>query len=88
MHQDTRRTVRAIRLAAGLRGFVAHVLLFGVAHGLAILLDLDWRYFWPLVGWTVGLAFHGIAALGPGQWIGSAREEEWIEQLAATSRKP
>lgn len=87
MHRDTQRALRAIRRAAGMRGFIAHLLLFAAATGLAAILGLDWHYFWPLVGWTIGLAFHALAALGPGQWIGSAAEEAQVEQLAARLRK-
>lgn len=74
-------TLRLIRRRAGLRGFLAHLALFALCLGIAVALNLDWRYFWPLVGWTIGLILHGLSAIGPGQYIGLGREAERLRQL-------
>ena len=86
MRPEMEKTLRAIRRAAGMRGFLAHLLLFIGLLCLMLPYSLERQLFWPLVGWTIGLIFHGLAAIGPGQIIGSAWEEERLEQLAAELR--
>jgi phosphotransferase system glucose/maltose/N-acetylglucosamine-specific IIC component len=86
MQDETYQTLRAIRRAAGLRGFFAHLLVFAIVFCVAVLSGLDWHYFWPLTGWTIGLIFHALAAIGPGQLIGSEWEEIRIEELADKGR--
>ena len=78
---DNIRTLRFIRRLAGMRGFLAHLLAY-------IAVSLTFFSFGPegesvplMVGWGVGLLMHGLAALGPGQFLSSRAEERIIERL-------
>ncbi|MDT9599002.1 2TM domain-containing protein [Sphingosinicella rhizophila] len=86
MDDAVRRTLRMIRRNAGLRGYFAHMILFAIVILAALTSGLEWRLFWPLVGWTIGLFLHGLAAIGPGQFLGGAWEEERLRSLSDEGR--
>ena len=86
MNYATSDTLRMIRRKAGLRGFFAHLGLFGAAIFIALLTGYDWSLFWPLVGWTVGVAIHGLMAVGPGQFLGGLREADRLQRLSGGSK--
>lgn len=47
-------------------GFFVHAAVYAAVNALLIVLNLTGGYetlwfFWPLIGWGIGLAFHGLA---------------------------
>lgn len=67
MDDDLRR--RARRGAARRLGFYIHAAVYLVVNALLVAIDLrsgpgQWALY-PLLGWGLGLAAHGIVALGP-----------------------
>lgn len=80
--RDVRRQVR------GLRRFYKHLAVFLVVNGALFGFNLvlgsgrAWAP-WPLMGWSVLLALHGMATLLRGRWLGAAWEERKYRQLLA-----
>jgi hypothetical protein len=83
MSADLGQALRAVHRAAGLRGLAVHAFVFAAAFGLAWLTGGERTYFWPFVGWTFGILLHGVAALGPGQFLQASWEEERLRSALA-----
>ena len=83
--RDARRHVRR------LRGFYLHATVFVLVNfGLAAINlvttpDRAW-HFWPLAGWGIALAIHGLTVLSRGQWLGAEWEERKLRQLLGDGR--
>ena len=57
---------RAKKRLEARRGFLAHLVVFALVNALLIVLNLasgtgEFWAKWPLMGWGIGLAFHGLA---------------------------
>jgi hypothetical protein len=80
-YQRARARVRA------LRGFYVHLTVYLLVNLGLFLLDLltppaglIWFY-WPLLGWGIGLAVHAVIVFGLGGWLGRDWEERKIREL-------
>ena len=78
---NTTRTLRFIRRLAGMRGFLAHLLAYLVVSLTFFSVGPNGDAVPLMLGWGVGLLMHGIAALGPGQFLSSRAEERIVERL-------
>jgi hypothetical protein len=38
-------------------------------------------FFWPLLGWGIGVAAHGISVFGPGSFFGAEWERKKIKEI-------
>lgn len=94
-HQnDTQREQRARQYVHALRGFYFHLIVSTAIMSLLFALDWlggpGWWFFWPLLGWGIGVALHAVAIFGIGGLFGSAWEDrktrEVMEQEAARGR--
>jgi hypothetical protein len=80
--RDARCQVRRIR------GFYQHALIFiAVNAGLVVFNLLSptprlW-FHWPLLGWGIWLALHGVITLSRGRWFGREWEERKVRELMA-----
>jgi hypothetical protein len=68
-----------------LKGFYVHLTVYLIVNLGLVLIDFaagaGWWFFWPLVGWGVGLAIHAVVVFGvEGPW-GRGWEERKIRQL-------
>lgn len=88
---EAERERRARRKVAKLRGFYVHALVYCVVNGLLMAIDLtgpsagNWSIY-PLLGWGLGLAMHGVAAyeIGP---FGQAWEDRKVRELMDKDRR-
>ena len=71
-----------IRRTAGMRGFLAHLLLYVGLSAVMLASGGDSFATFVMVGWGAGLLIHGAAAFGPAQYITSVSEERMLERLA------
>jgi len=64
-------------------GFLSHLAVYIVINAFLLFLDyrdnksIDWAY-WPLIGWGIGLVFHGLNVFAFGE--GSAWKERMIKK--------
>lgn len=82
-HDDLRR--RARRIASRKLGFYVHAAVYLLVNVLLIAVDLRtgsgrWSIF-PLLGWGIGLAAHGLAVLGPFEQLRRRLVEREVERL-------
>lgn len=78
---DTARKLRFIRRLAGMRGFLTHLLAYLLVSMIFFLLGPKGEPVLLMVGWGIGLLVHGLAALGPGQFVGSRAEARMLDRL-------
>ena len=64
------RRDRAARRERALKGWYSHLTLYLGVMLLLVLIDLfnggTWWFFWPLLGWGVGVGAHARHAVGEG----------------------
>jgi hypothetical protein len=63
------------------KGFYAHLSSYVISIGFFFFVNLlsspgDWWFFWPALGWGIGLASHYIAVFG---FFGS-KDDDWEER--------
>ena len=78
---DPEHTLRFIRRLAGMRGFLAHLLAYLAVSLASFAMGTGDQAVPLMVGWGVGLLMHGLAALGPGQFLSSRADARIVERL-------
>jgi fatty acid desaturase len=79
--QEQQRYDRAHARVQAIKGFYIHVTVFALVNiGLFIINLLTgggWWFYWPLLGWGIGLGVHalGVFGFGGGPW-----GREWEER--------
>ena len=80
----------ARRRVEAVRGFNVHASIYLVVNLILITIDMvtpgDVWFYWPLIGWGIWVAAHGVAVWGEGRLWGKAWEERKIEDLLAHKR--
>jgi hypothetical protein len=77
---------RARKRVEEIKGFYTHLMVYILVNiGLFILNILtsrrDFWFYWPLVGWGIGVLAHAGSVFGPGKFWGPAWEERKIKEL-------
>ena len=88
------RYQRAKARVAALRGFYIHLIVFSLVNGGLVLINLlvtpasYFWFFWPLLGWSIGLGAHALGVYGG--FLGRDWEEQQIGKLLEQdeSRRP
>lgn len=84
-YEKARRHVRAIK------GFYTHAATYCIVIGALFLIDLAtpgrWWFFWPGIGWGIGLAVHALSVFGLGAWLGRDWEERKIRELIEKDKR-
>ena len=77
---------RARRRVRQIKGFYIHATIYVLVNALLIAINLGtsrgevW-FFWPLLGWGIGLAVHGLSVFGLGGLWGKEWEERKIKEI-------
>jgi two-component sensor histidine kinase len=82
---EARKRVRAMR------GFYVHALVYALVIGFLAIVNLltaptKLWFFFPMFGWGIGLAAHGLSVFGPTLWLGRDWEERKVQQLLAKEK--
>lgn len=76
---------RAKQRVEELKGFYVHLAIFLVANSGLLLINLVtagvWWFYWPLLGWGIGLAAHAIVVFAVGGRMARDWEERKIQKL-------
>lgn len=77
-----RRAKRRVRV---LKDFYLHLINYIGVMGLLFLIDVltggGWWFYWPLLGWGIGIAAHGLTVFGIKDFLGSKWEEKKTKDL-------
>ncbi len=83
--ESNERYQRAKRRVGVLKGFYIH--LFNYIGVMLLLFFIDfltggvWWFYWPLLGWGIGIMAHWFSVFGIGGFLGSDWEEKKIKHL-------
>ena len=77
-----RRAKRRVRV---LKGFYIHLASYIGVMVLLLLIDVltggAWWFYWPLLGWGIGIAAHGLSVFGIKGFLSPEWEEKKIRDL-------
>jgi 2TM domain-containing protein len=64
-------------------GFYNHLAVYVIVNAIILIVNLatepdDLWFYWPMLGWGIGLAFHALNVFGFG--VGSGRKEDMIRK--------
>ena len=94
MDQEQQRYERARARVKALKGFYIHATAFVLVNialfALNVLVGGVWWFYWPLLGWGIGLGVHALAVFGfgggGGPW-GQDWEERKIREMMDKERE-
>jgi len=86
MADENEKYERAKKRVDEIRGFYAHAIVYVCVNLVLFLINLflspgGWWFFWPLLGWGIGLFFHAMATFVFDKFPGKKWEEKKIEEL-------
>lgn len=75
-----------------LKGFYVHLLSFVLVISFLAFINLRFSpkhiwFYWPIIGWGIGLLFHGIAIFNFLPFFGKEWEEKKIKELIKKEKK-
>jgi hypothetical protein len=89
---EKERYEQAKKRVEELRSFYSHLLVYLAVNAGLFLLNIItaprhlWFY-WPLIGWGIGLAIHGFSVFGTRKILGEDWEERKIKEMMEKEKK-
>jgi hypothetical protein len=86
MNTEVSKYQKAKKRVGEIRGFYTHLGVYVLINAMLLLInittspDVLWFY-WPLLGWGIGVALHALRVFGAGRWFGADWEEKKIDEL-------
>ncbi len=83
---------RARKRVEEIRSFYSHLFVYLAVNAGLFLLNIItspkhlWFY-WPLIGWGIGLAIHGLSVFGTDRLLGKDWEEKKIREIMEKEKK-
>ncbi len=85
MDQEQQRYERARKRVEAIKGFYIHATAFVLVNialfAINTLVGGAWWFYWPLIGWGIGLGVHAINVFGFGGALGRECEERKTREL-------
>ncbi len=85
MDQEQQRYERARKRVQALKGFYIHATAFVLVNvallAINALVGGVWWFYWPLMGWGIGLGLHVLAVFGSGPWGRDWEERKMREMM-------
>jgi len=86
MTVENEKYERAKKRVDEIRGFYTHAIVYVCVNLVLFLINLflspgGWWFFWPLLGWGIGLFFHAMGTFVFDKFPGKKWEEKKIEEL-------
>ena len=86
MNTEDSKYQNAKKRAGEIRDFYTHLGIYVLVNLLLFLIDITtspdvlWFY-WPLLGWGIGMVLHAVRVYGFGRWFGPDWEEKQITKI-------
>lgn len=89
--EESEKYKRAKQRVEAQKSFYVHLLVYVLVNLWLFVLDLitmpgEWWFYWPLIGWGIGLTAHGLAVLVGEGPLGKGWEEKKIRETMAKER--
>ena len=83
---DFERYQRAQKQVENIKGFYGHLVSFVFVIFLLLVINLKYSpeylwFFWPMLGWGIGLLFHGLKAFNYSPFLGKDWENRKIKEF-------
>ena len=81
MNTEENEYQKAKKRVEEIRGFYAHLVSYVLVNSLLFLVNITtspsvlWFY-WPFLGWGIGIVVHAVWVFGLGHWLGPDWEEK------------
>ena len=80
------RYEKAKKRVEEIKGFYTHLIVYIVINLGLFLLNFftsrgEWWFFWPLMGWGIGLIFHALGVFAFSRFPGKQWEDRKIKEL-------
>lgn len=91
-NNDCEKYQKAHKQVQEIKGFYGHLLSFVLVMLFLLFLNLKYSpkhlwFFWPLLGWGIGLLFHGMSVFHYMPFFGKNWEEQKIKQFMEQDSK-
>jgi hypothetical protein len=90
MDEEQQRYQRARARVQTLRGFYIHATAYVLVNialfAINVLVGGVWWFYWPLIGWGIGLGVHALAVFGFGGPWGQDWEERKVREMVDEER--
>jgi hypothetical protein len=88
--EQQRRYERARKRVKELKGFYTHAAIYVLVNIMLFVINLltggGWWFYWPLLGWGIGLGVHALNVFGFGGRLGQDWEERKTRELMDKER--
>lgn len=86
MYTEDNKYDKAKKRVRMIKGFYIHLAVYVLVNILLFLINIltspgVFWFYWPLLGWGIGLASHAIFVYGSGSWFDSDWEEKKIAEM-------
>jgi 2TM domain len=83
--EQKQKRIQAQQQVAKLKGFYGHLTVYVVVMTLLFIINAlsqgPWWFYWPLLGWGIGLALHALGVFGLDRFLGPEWEEKKIDEI-------
>ena len=91
-NNDYEKYQKAHKHVQEIKGFYGHLLSFVIVMLFLLFINLKYSpqylwFFWPLLGWGIGLLFHGMRVFNYMPFFGKNWEEQKIKELMDKENK-
>jgi hypothetical protein len=89
---DSERYRKAKERVEEIRSFYVHVVTYVAVNIVLFLINFmvsrgAWWFYWPLLGWGIGLFFHWFNVFGSRSFLGDRWEEKKISEIMEKDRQ-
>jgi hypothetical protein len=84
--EDIEKYRKAKERVAELKMFYVHLIIYGVVNLIMAFYNLIYNpgyywFFWPLIGWGIGICTHALSVFLRGRMFGKSWEEKKIREI-------
>jgi hypothetical protein len=92
MSDDEQAYARAKKRVEEIKGFYVHLGIYLIVNTMLFLINVlsdsgNYWFYWPLLGWGIGLAAHAFTVFAMGGLFGTNWEERQIRKLLEEERR-
>jgi hypothetical protein len=83
---EDEKYVKAKKRVEEIKGFYSHLIIYVVVNIVLVIINLVtsfgvWWFYWPLLGWGIGVFFHAMSVFVFSKFPGSQWEERKIKEV-------